>query len=197
MKRLLITLLFATHATPVHALFLHQPLNKDYSLIGMQSGAQNMLQKGLYTIDLSYRGSSIGLARDFRFGAGWRSSIGVLVSDDWLQLATARSMVNAQGRSLDLNQWLGAQARIEFSQLMPYLSVGYRYSNDDNLMLDVVTSLKVFQVDSSQFHLSQPLGEALQRDAEMMASLGRQLGNELDGIFAYPVLDTRFNYAFN
>lgn len=197
MKWLLIALIGTMQSTNVYAVFFQQVINENYSLVHLQSGLKKTNRSNLYAVEFEYRSNGIGLAKDLQLSDSWRGSLGVIFSDDYVDLSTARTVISVQGRSFDLNQLLSAHARVEFSDIMPFVSLSYHYSYDDRLVLDVTTSLKFFNVQSVDVHLGNPLGERLQGIPQVSAALHQELNERLQDYYVYPVFDVKFNYSFN
>lgn len=197
MKMLLITLIGMMQAAHVYAGFFQQAINENYSLIHSQSSFQKTDRSRLYAVQFKYQGNGIGLAKDLRLSDSWRGSFGIIFSDDYVELSTSRTIVSLQGRSFDINQLLSAQVRVEFSDIMPFVSLSYQYRANDKLLFDVTTSLKFFNVQSVDIHLGNELGELLQGLPQVSSALHHELNERLQDIYVYPVLNVKLNYSFN
>jgi len=197
MKWILITLFGVMQTVNVHASLVQQPINDNYSLVHQQSSGKKTDRSGFFTLALEYQGHGIGLAKDVQLSDAWRGSFGIMFSDDYVDVETSKSVVNLQGRLFDINELLSVRARLKFSDIMPYVSLSYQYKSGDNLVLDIMTSLKIFTVQSSYIQLSNPLGDLLQDVPEVKSALQQELNAELEDFYVYPVIDIRFKYAFN
>lgn len=180
------------------AKYFQYALNDDFSLVSIES--ENYLKEtaGLYAIDIVHKGSSIGLLKDVKLGSSWRSSFGLLLADEYISVSTARSELSVGNRSFDLNEILSINARVEFFDVIPFVSLAYQYSNDrNNMTFGFVTGLKFLKLDKSQIAFGQVLGIELESRPEISGRLKQDVLNGLQQFYVLPVIDIKFSYFFN
>lgn len=195
---LLAAILFITSTSPVQAMVHQQEISQDLTLISIET--QTLLKRtaGLYSINISYEGTSVGVLKNFHMGASWRASLGLLVADELIDISTGRSNIIIGNRAVDLNQYLGIHAQIKFFEITPFASLAYQYHNRQNTMVfDFMTGLKLLKLDDSEMYFDRELGVIVESFPEISRALKQELLKDIQPYYLLPVIDFRFNYSFN
>lgn len=197
MKQLFMVVSGLLLAINAEANYFQLALNDNYSLVSIQTDTRLQDTAGLYAIDISHQGKTIGLVKEIRFGSSWRGSFGLLLADEDISISTARSPVRIFNRLIDLNELFAVKARLEFADLIPYASLAYQYENDSReITVDFVTGLKLLKLDENDIIFEQALGEMVEQYNDISSRLKEDAFNRLEEYYLQPVFHVKIQFHF-
>lgn len=176
---------------------VEQAINENYSLLSENTYSVHKLSSGPLNLDVRFHQRSIGVAKNYRYGESFRTSLGLLIADDYMRVSSTESTLSFAGRTLDLNQLLGVKANIDFHPVIPYASFAYRYkSPGSNLSFELMTGIKLLKLDKVHISFYQPLGDLIEENPESAAQFKQDAFGKLDDYYLLPVFSTKLQYLF-
>ncbi len=176
---------------------LERPLSADISIIEFRSDDNFKDVSGLYNLKIDYKSNSFGLLKKFNLGGNFTGGIGLLFGIDTINVTTTESRHLILGRSIDLNEILGAEMDVEFYPLVPIATIGYQYlSPKKDFIFNINAGFRLLKVKKGKITLNQDLGEFIESYPEYIDEYKKEALDDLDDYYPNPVINISMTIFF-
>ena len=176
---------------------LERPLSADISIIEFRSDDNFKDVSGLYNLNIDYKSNSFGLLKKFNLGGNYTGGIGLLFGIDTINVTTTESRHLILGRSIDLNEILGAEMDVEFYPLVPIAPIGYQYlSPKKDFIFNINAGFRLLKVKKGKITLNQDLGEFIESYPEYIDEYKKEALDDLNDYYPNPVINISMTIFF-
>ena len=176
---------------------LERPLSADISIIEFRSDDDFKDVSGLYNLNIDYKSNSFGLLKKFNLGGNFTAGVGLLFGIDTINVTTTESRHLILGRSIDLNEILGAEMDVEFYPVVPIATIGYQYlSPKKDFIFNINTGFRLLKVKKGKITLNQELGEIIESYPEYIDEYKKEALDDLDDYYPNPVINISMTIFF-
>ncbi len=176
---------------------LERPLSADISVIEFQSDDNFKDTSGLYNLKIDYKSNSFGLLKKFNLGGNCTAGIGLLFGEDTINVTTTESRYLILGKSIDLNETLGAEMDVEFYPVVPIATIGYQYlSPKKDFIFNINAGFRLLKIKKGKITFNQALGEFLESYPEYIKEYKKEALDDLDDYYPNPVINISMTLFF-
>ena len=198
MKQIAFVITALLFVGPVSAKSTQFALNQNFDVVFDQAQSRALSQSSSYHYSATSRLESVGLVRNFQMSAHTFVGLGIWLGGLEIELETMPSFFQFEEYEVDLNRWLGARAKIEFADLVPYGNLAYRYqSRDEQLQISANAGLKLLLPSSVSLDFEGELSGLVDRQLGLVSRLEQDAFNQLEDFYLEPVLAVGLNYSFD
>ena len=164
----------------------------------VQAQSQTLGRNSYYNYFSSNRVRSIDLTQKIKLSPGVFAELGLSLGGIEIEFMTGPSFVGNEDNRMDLDRWLGARAKIKFSDINPIGGIAYLYkSRDTQFQLSANAGLKLLKPSDVLLEFDGELGDQLNRRLELVSRLEQEVLNRFENYYLEPVLSVDLSYKFN
>lgn len=198
MKQIAFVIAASLFVSSVLAKSTQLALNQNFEVVFDQAQSRSLSKNSSYHYAATSRVESVGLIYNFQMSAHTFAGLGLWLGGLEIELETMSTFSQIDDIEVDLNRWLGARAKIDFTDLIPFGSLAYRYqSRDEKLQITANAGLKLLLPSSVSINFDGELSDMVNREVGLVSRLEQDTLSQLEDFYLEPVLGVGLRYDFN